>query len=103
MRPNALSMPLLVGLMLAGCSQTTGDYPGGADAPLRTGSATDEQACLTAVGREARNSVTILSSEFSQANTLVMVGVGPQKAPWRCLVSGGVVAEVSFAGSEGSL
>jgi hypothetical protein len=64
-----------------------------------------EQACLAAVSREANNGeVTVLSSEFSQANSLVMIGVGSQKAPWRCLVSNsGVVAEVSFAGSEGAL
>jgi hypothetical protein len=46
----------------------------------------------------------VLSSEFSQVNSLVLIGVGSQKAPWRCLVSNsGVVAEVSFAGSEGAL
>jgi hypothetical protein len=64
-----------------------------------------EQACLAAVSREANNGeVMVLSSEFSQANSLVMVGVGAQRAPWRCLVSNdGVVAEVFFAGSEGDL
>lgn len=64
-----------------------------------------EQACLAAVSRETSNGdVVVLSSEFSQANSLVMIGVGAQRAPWRCLVSNdGVVAEVSFAGSEGSL
>jgi hypothetical protein len=46
----------------------------------------------------------VLSSEFSQANTVVMIGVGSQRAPWRCLVSNsGVVQEVMFAGSEGKL
>jgi hypothetical protein len=64
-----------------------------------------EQACLAAVSRESNNGdVTVLSSEFSQANTVVMIGVGSQRAPWRCLVSNsGVVAEVMFAGSEGRL
>lgn len=64
-----------------------------------------EQACLAAVSRKSNNGdVTVLSSEFSQANSLVMIGVGPQRAPWRCLVSNsGVVAEVFFAGSEGAL
>jgi hypothetical protein len=33
-----------------------------------------------------------------------MIGVGSQRAPWRCLVSkSGVVQEVMFAGSEGRL
>jgi hypothetical protein len=64
-----------------------------------------EQACLAAVSRESNNGeVTVLSSEVSQANTVVMIGVGSQHAPWRCLVSNsGVVAEVMFAGSEGRL
>jgi hypothetical protein len=35
---------------------------------------------------------------------LVMIGVGSDRAPWRCLVSNdGAVQEVSFAGSEGAL
>ena len=60
-----------------------------------------EQACLAAVSREANNGdVTVLSSEFSQANTVVMIGVGSQRAPWKCLVSNsGVVQEVMYAGS----
>jgi hypothetical protein len=64
-----------------------------------------EQACLAAVSNKANNGeVTVLSSEFSQANTVVMIGVGSQRAPWRCLVSNsGVVQEVMFAGSEGKL
>jgi hypothetical protein len=64
-----------------------------------------EQACLAAVSRKSNNGdVTVLNSEFSQANTVVMIGVGAQRAPWRCLVSNsGVVEEVMFAGSEGRL
>jgi hypothetical protein len=64
-----------------------------------------EQACLAAVSNKANNGeVTVLSSEFSQANSVVMIGVGSQRAPWRCLVSNsGVVQEVMFAGSEGKL
>ena len=64
-----------------------------------------EQACLAAVSNKANNGeVTVLNSEFSQANTVVTIGVGPDRAPWRCLVSNsGVVQEVMFAGSEGRL
>lgn len=65
--------------------------------------AIDVQACLAAVAAQTNNTVTLLSAEFSEANTLVMVGVGPQLAPWRCLSSHGVVAEVMFAGDEGRL
>jgi hypothetical protein len=41
--------------------------------------------------------------ETSEANNLVVVGVGPNKAPWRCLVSRGVVAEVMSMTDEGAL
>lgn len=70
---------------------------------LRTGSTSDENACLAAVARETNATGVVLSSDFSQAATIVMVGVGPSRAPWKCLVSGGRVSEVSFDGDEGRL
>jgi hypothetical protein len=64
----------------------------------------DEQACLQAVSIKTNNGdVTLLRTETSEANNLVIVGVGPNRAPWRCLVSGGVVAEVSSMTDEGAL
>lgn len=89
----------LVALGLTACTEAS-DTP---STSIRSGSSTDEQACLNAVAQETGNTVSVLSSEFSQANTLVMVGVGPQKAPWRCLVSGGDVAEVMSMTNEGAL
>lgn len=64
-----------------------------------------EQACLAAVSNEANSGeVSVLNSDFPEANTVVMIGVGADAAPWRCLVStDGIVAEVYFAGSEGFL
>ena len=45
-----------------------------------------EQACLRAVTTETNNpDVVLLSSSFSQAGTEVTVGVGPQRAPWKCI------------------
>lgn len=64
----------------------------------------DEQACLQAVATETNNGdVVTLSVEPSEANTLVMVGVGPNRAPWKCLSSGGVVADVMSMTDEGKL
>jgi len=64
----------------------------------------DEQACLQAVSIKANNGdVTLLRTETSESNNLVVVGVGPNKAPWRCLASGGVVAEVMSMTDEGAL
>ena len=64
----------------------------------------DEQACLQAVSHKTKNGdVVTLSVETSEANNLVMVGVGPQRAPWRCLVKHGKVAEVMSMTDEGGL
>ena len=61
------------------------------------------RACLEQIRRATGEAdLEVLSSEFSQANSLVMVGGDPRRAPWRCLVSNdGVVVEVSFACREG--
>jgi hypothetical protein len=64
----------------------------------------DQQACLAAVSNSTNNGdVTILRTETSEANNMVVVGVGAQRAPWRCLVKDGVVAEVMSMTNEGSL
>lgn len=62
-------------------------------------------ACLDVVKAQTNETdVDVLSTEFSEANSLVMIGVGPQRAPWKCLVSNdGQGAEASFAGDEGKL
>ena len=74
-------------------------------APQASSSSKTESACLKAVSEQTGESdVAVLSSEYSEANSLVMVGVGPQRAPWRCLVSNdGVVAEVTSQTDEGAL
>ncbi|MCB1419610.1 MAG: hypothetical protein KDJ74_11710 [Notoacmeibacter sp.] len=61
-------------------------------------------ACLAAVKNETGEpDVVMTSKEWSQANSMVMLGVGAQRAPWKCLVSNdGTVQEVSFTGSEGA-
>ncbi len=63
----------------------------------------DEQACLQAVTTKTNNPDVVLltGTEFSQANTAVYVGVGPQHAKWRCLVSNGQVADVMSMTDEG--
>ena len=61
-----------------------------------------DKACLAAVTKETGESdVSVISNEFSEANTVVMLSVGAQQAPWRCLVSNdGQVAELSFEGDD---
>lgn len=64
----------------------------------------DQKACLRAVVKETRNKiVTVLGTEESEANETVYVGVGKQKAKWKCLVKHGIVAEVSSMVDEGAL
>jgi len=85
--------------VLAGCVDDTAMVGGTSDVPL-----SDVDACESAVARQTGNSqVRTLSTEFSEANNVVMVGVGPNAAPWRCLISRGVVQEVMSMTNEGSL
>lgn len=88
-------------LALAAC---TADTTTGTDVS-RSMPTIQEQACLAAVSNETNNGdVAVLSSEFSEANTAVTIGVGETRAPWRCLVSNdGVVAEVTSMVDEGFL
>lgn len=66
--------------------------------------ARDKQACLRAVKKTTHNpKAVILETQASEANNTVTVGVGPQKAPWRCLVKRGVVADVMSQTNEGGL
>jgi hypothetical protein len=85
-------------VLLAGCIDDT-SLPGGSDVPL-----SDVETCEAAVMQETGNAqVRTLRTEFSEANNAVIVGVGPNAAPWQCLISGGVVAGVMSLTDEGSL
>jgi len=86
---------------LAACDVDTADTATTSSSPTSG----QEQACLAAVANETNEgNVSVLSSAFSEADTVVMVGVGDDAAPWRCLVSDdGRVEEVYFAGTEGFL
>jgi hypothetical protein len=79
------------------------DGAGAMDGAPQAAAGNDEQACLKAVAAETSNDVVTLSVEESEANTLVMVGVGPNRAPWKCLSKDGVVAEVMSMTDEGAL
>jgi len=62
-------------------------------------------ACLREVRRTTNNAdVSIVEMIYSEANSQVKVAVGPNRAPWRCLVSrSGVVAQVMSLTNEGAL
>lgn len=82
--------------LLAGCVEDTG----GSSMPTMA-----EQACLRAVTAETNNpDVVLLGSSFSEAGTEVMVGVGPQQAPWQCIAySDGSTSRPMSMTNEGSL
>ncbi|GLI91708.1 hypothetical protein [Methylocystis echinoides] len=86
-------------------AETGGAEP--APAPARVADdvpARDKQACLRAVRKTTHNpKAAVLNAVSSEANNTVTVGVGPQKAPWRCLVKRGKVADVMSQTDEGAL
>jgi hypothetical protein len=60
-------------------------------------------ACRDALDAQTDGAVEIAGSEYSEANTAIYMRVGPDGAPWRCLVSNdGVGPELMFMGSEGA-
>jgi hypothetical protein len=71
--------------------------------PLRTAPAADEAACLAAVAAKTNNTGVVLESITSEANNMVTIGVGPERAQWRCLVNGGVVVDTMSLVNEGTL
>ena len=46
--------------------------------------------------------VVVISAETSEANNRVTIGVGPNRAPWRCLAKRDVVADVMSLTDERS-
>lgn len=93
--------------VLAGCNTSSAPTPAGSAAPLMDESVppASRSACLAAVSQTTNNGdVEIVEMIFSEANSQVTVGVGSDRAPWRCLVSNtGVVAEVMSMTDEGAL
>lgn len=92
--------------LLAGCVETTGGTRPVTGAMPGTGTPTlAEQGCLRDVSRTTNNGdVVLLSSSFSQAGTEVIVGVGPQRARWRCIgYEDGATADIMSLTDEGGL
>ena len=84
-------------------TSTTGAKPAAQPKMANDIETVTNEACLAAVSNETgEKTVAVISNEFSEANSLVMVGVGANNAPWRCLVSNdGQVEEISFTGNDG--
>jgi hypothetical protein len=66
--------------------------------------AKDRQACVRAVKSKTHNpKVAIIGAVSSEAANTVTLGVGPDRAPWRCLVKRGKVSDVMSQANEGAL
>lgn len=89
----------LAALALSACETDTAVSRGGGGTIRQAGS-TAESACMQAVngnyGGKVKN-LSVVSSEFSQANSEVMLNADGQR--WRCLVSSdGKVQDLSVVG-----
>lgn len=87
------------------CQVTSGGAAGNAGAGnLTLAPPKDQQACLAAVSNTTNNGeVVVLDTNSSEANNTVIVGVGKDKAKWKCLVKNGRVGEVMSLTDEGAL
>ncbi len=99
---------LVAPLLIGGCStDSDSSAPVGAPAPVMDQSVPQvaRTACLREVARTTSTQQgVILGMLYSEANSQVTVGVGPDLARWQCTVSNsGVVANVMSLTDEGRL
>jgi hypothetical protein len=94
----------LAATALAGCGANS-ERPSDNESSSSSTPDMAEQACLRDVTRTANNpDVVLLESTFSEAGTEVIVGVGPQRARWRCIgYSDGTTADIMSLTDEGGL
>jgi hypothetical protein len=86
-------------LALSACGTPDSGYSDKSSGSRQATSAA-ESACMAAVNRQygGKYDVKVVRSEYSEANSLVVVAGGPDRERWRCLASnGGVVQELTPA------
>jgi hypothetical protein len=102
---NAIKIAVLAvaGLTLTACGTTDMGYSDKGSSGSRQATSAAESACMAAVNRQygGKYDVRVIRSEYSEANSLVMVDanpVGGMTEHWRCLVSNdGEVQDLSLA------
>jgi hypothetical protein len=61
-------------------------------------------ACRNALDAQTEGNVDVVASEYSQANVVVYMTVGSNRAPWKCFTANdGSYANTELMGSEGAL
>jgi hypothetical protein len=103
-----VAIALATAALLAACQSESPSQPTASQVP-NVGMSPDVtqaaiDACKAALSKENQGvAIEVTGTEFSQANSAVYMALGPQRAPWRCLVGNdGRGAEVMFMGSEGA-
>jgi hypothetical protein len=101
-RESVMSIFRLAPLALLGALAACSPAP---NVPNVTTPTPAEAGCLRDVATTTNNpEVTIISSFASEAGTEVTVGVGPDRAPWRCIgYSDGTTAAIMSLVDEGAL
>lgn len=80
------SLKLLAGLVVLGALGACVEDSGGGSTEATQTPSPAAQACLRDVTATTNNAdIVLLSESFSQAGTEVIVGVGPDRARWRCI------------------
>ena len=90
----------VAGLTLAACGTTDSGYSDKGSSGPRQATSAAESACMAAVNSQygGKYDVKVNRSEYSEANSLVIVAGGPNRERWRCLVSNdGKVQDLSLA------
>lgn len=91
------SIALFVLGSLAACEQATTPAVSQNSSPAVEG-------CVRDVTAMTNNSVAVVSAFESEAGTEVMLGVGPDMAPWKCIgYSDGTTAGIMSLADEGAL
>jgi hypothetical protein len=103
-RVMKLTVIALATAALAGCGANS-ERPASSGGSASATPSLAEQACLRDVTKTTNNpDVVLLDSTFSEAGTEVIVGVGPQRARWRCIgYSDGTTAGIMSLTDEGRL
>lgn len=102
-------IPAAVALALAsGCTTDSQSPPPTTTAPVIMDESVPQvarDACLREVRRTTNNpDLAVIEMLYSEANSQLKIGVGPNRAPWQCTVSNsGVVANVMSLTDEGAL
>lgn len=61
--------------------------------------------CRSGLDAQTDGAIEVTGTEYSEANSAVYMVVGPQRAPWRCLIAadGSGDPYLEFIGDEGAL